>query len=187
MPTRDTGTLPDVRRYLIRDRCLAPAQIDALIESGRLYADARRNAVFVLLAKDNRAVGAELRGTARTPWRGMAPGSRKDQGYFSVLAPGSSTIVLCESAIDAISCARIYPERLCISASGARPNPRWLAPLLDAGNEVYCGYDSDHPGQHNARALMAQHPSVKRLQPSHKDWNDLLRATHTRLDPHSLR
>jgi hypothetical protein len=43
----------------------------------------RGNAVFLLVAgKAQRSVGAELRGTGPRAWRGMAPGTRKDLGYF---------------------------------------------------------------------------------------------------------
>ena len=40
----------------------------------------------------------------RAVWRGMAPGSQKDLGYFSVQEQDATMVILCESAIDAISC-----------------------------------------------------------------------------------
>lgn len=176
LPTKDASRLQRVRRYLTCDRRLAPSQVEPLIESGRIYADTRGNAVFVLLGKENTPVGAELRGTTRRPWRGMAVGSRKDLGYFSALAPQTATVVvLCESAIDAISCSEIHPARLCISTAGARPNPDWLAPLIRSGYDVFCGFDSDPSGDHLAAAMIALYPSVKRLRPERKDWNDILR------------
>ena len=67
-----------------------------------------------------RPVGAELRGTGPRVWRGMAPGARKDLGYFWIGAPGSREIVLCESAIDAISCCQMHPHRIGISTSRAK-------------------------------------------------------------------
>ena len=88
------------------------------------------NAVFLMVAgKANRPVGAELRGTGKRPWRGMAPGSRKDRGYFWVGAKGSGNIVLCESAIDAISCfqlhsTQLHSEYICISTAGRRASFR---------------------------------------------------------------
>ena len=117
-----------VLRYLTERRHLASALLEPLLESGRLYADQRGNAVFLLVAgKANRPVGAELRGTGPRVWRGMAPGTRKDLGYFWTGARGAKEIVLCESAIDAISCFQLHPERICISTSGVRANPPWLA------------------------------------------------------------
>jgi len=176
LPVADAGNLPRVIDYLVQKRGLAHSLIQPLIEAGRLYADKRGNAVFVLLGADDRPVGAELRGTSQISWRGMAPGSRKDLGYFSTLALNATGIVLCESAIDAISCFALHPRRLCISTAGARPYPRWLTPLIREGYEVLCGFDADPTGDHMARAMIAIHPAVKRLRPNLKDWNDVLKA-----------
>src|SRR5205823_5946845 len=89
--------------------------------SGQLYADGRANAVFLLSGKENQPVGAELRGTGPLRWLGLAPGSRKNLGYFSLHPPGATVIILCESAIDAISCFLLYPTSWAISTAGARP------------------------------------------------------------------
>jgi hypothetical protein len=178
LPPQDPGKIARVNRYLIDDRAIPPLLIPPLIESGRLYADNRGNAVFLLLGKENNPVGAELRGTTQARWRGMAPGTKKDLGYFSVLAPGAKTVVLCESAIDAISCFALHPCCLCISTSGARPNPLWLPALFHQGYEVYCGFDSDSTGESMAQAMIALYPRVKRLRSTHHDWNDVLKS-HT--------
>lgn len=121
-------------------------------------------------------VGAELRGTTLRPWRAMAIGSRKDLGYFSTLAHHTSNVILCEFAIDAINCWAIHSRSLCISTSGARPNPRWLTPLIRHGHSVYCGFDADPTGDDMARTMIALHPTVKRLRPTRLDWNDVLKA-----------
>lgn len=176
LPPKDPGKLPAVRRYLIHERSIPASLIQILIDCGRLYADHRSNAVFLLGAKDNSPVGAELRGITPARWRGMAPGSRKDLGYFSVPAPQATAVVLCESAIDAISCVALYPGRLCVSTSGARPNPSWLPELIRQGHEVYCGFDTDSTGEQMAGALIALYPTVKRLRPSQHDWNDVLQS-----------
>jgi len=175
LPSRVDSKLLQVQRYLVRERCLPRGLIDALIESGRLYADLWANAVFVLLGKDNVPVGAELRGTTHRSWRGMARGSRKDLGYFSTLAPDATSIILCESAIDAMSCSVIFPTRLNVSTSGARSNPRWLASLISEGYEVICGFDSDSAGDRAAKLMLDLFPSVKRMRPIRKDWNDVVR------------
>lgn len=179
LPPPDPRKLPAVKRYLVHERALTPSLIQALIASGRLYADARGNAVFPLLGKANRPVGAELRGATPAQWRGMAPGSQKDLGYFYLHAPQATTIVLCESAIDAISCFALHPDRFCISTSGARPNPRWLPSLLHQGYRVYCGFDSDSTGEDMAQKMMVLYPSVQRLRPTQHDWNDVLRSDPT--------
>ena len=177
LPPPAPAKLERVRRYLLRERGLPGALIESLIQAGRLYADRRANAVFLLLGKENQPVGAELRGTTVRPWHGLAPGSQKDLGFFSMpaLAPRAA-IILVESAIDAISCCALHPYHRCISTAGARPNPGWLAAFLDQGSALYCGFDADFTGESMAREMMALHPAVQRLRPPHHDWNDVLRA-----------
>lgn len=171
--------LPRVKDYLLCHRALPLALIVPLIEAGALYADSRANAVFLLRDLEGTPVGAELRGTSARQWRGMAPGSRKDRGFFSVPLQWSGPlrpILLCESAIDAISAWALYPNHRCISTSGTRPNPAWLETLMGQGVGIFCGFDADETGDRMARAMMNIHPSVARLRPPLGDWNDLLKS-----------
>lgn len=177
LPPPDRSRLSAVKHYLVQDRAITPGMTDSLIESGKLYADGRGNAVFLLLGKDDAPVGAELRGTGGKRWRGMAPGSQKDLGYFSVQAQKATMAVLCESAIDAISCCLLHPGSFCVSTSGARPDPRWLPVLLSRRLAVYCGFDADATGDAIAAQMMAFHPSLRRLRPSQHDWNDILKRS----------
>ena len=174
---------PRVQRYLIEHRHLPASLLAPLVHSGAIYADAHANAVFLLGASPASAVGAELRGTClrgfggqatSQPWRGMAPGSRKDLGFFSVSLAAPQAIVLCESAIDALSCHALHPTYRCLSTSGARPNPAWLPALLPLDLPVCCGFDADPTGDTMAQRMMALHPSIRRLRPHAKDWNDAL-------------
>jgi hypothetical protein len=175
LPTPNDRLLDRVRQYLMQRRALSSALLEPLIQSGRLYADRRGNAVFLLVAgKANRPVGAELRGTGPRVWRGMAPGTRKDLGYFWTGTPGSQNIILCESAIDAISYWQMNPHCICISTAGVRANPPWLHGLLARGYDVHCGFDADDPGDTAARQMLALHPAVQRLRPPAHDWNDVL-------------
>lgn len=176
LPTPQPAYLDRVRHYLLHDRRLPPQLIEPLIQSGSLYADPKANAVFLLRSPDNTPVGAELRGTTLHSWRGMAPGSKKDLGFFSIPTTWVPAIILCESAIDAISCLALHPQHRCISTAGARPNPRWLPSLLAQGLRIYCGFDTDTTGEAMARAMIALHPSIQRLAPPQHDWNDTLRA-----------
>jgi hypothetical protein len=209
LPVPNDRLLDRVRQYLTRRRHLAASLIEALVESGTLYADHRGNAVFLLLAgKAQRPVGAELRGTGPQVWRGMSPGTRKDLGYFWIgamkrsgstpeagdaqeivlcevfggredkhrrlEASDAQEIVLCESAIDAISCHQMHPERICISTSGVRAHPRWLSSLIARGHDIHCGFDADNAGDTAAAQMIAAHPLVQRLRPPAHDWNDAL-------------
>jgi hypothetical protein len=178
MPAADAGKLDRVRWYLNQVRGIQPSLLEPLIKEGTLYADARGNAVFVLLGEDNAPVGAELRGTTQLRWRGMAPGSQKDQGFFSVSTKARDKIILCESAIDALSCYALNPDYRCVSTAGARPNPPWLRSfVIDQKCRVYCGFDADPIGDGMAQEMMAIHPSIQRLRPPAHDWNDVLRST----------
>jgi len=175
LPSPDRSKLHNLRHYLVQTRGLTAALIDALVDAGKLYADSRGNVVFLLLGKENKPVGAELRGTGSSRWRGMAPGSCKDLGYFCIAVPQPTMIVLCESAIDAISCFLLHPTSMCVSTSGARPNPQWLPSLLcDA--PVYCGFDADPTGDAMADQMIALYPKLRRLRPAQHDWNDLLKS-----------
>jgi hypothetical protein len=177
LPLPDPLRLAIVERYLAEQRALPLPWLQLLIESGDLYADARGNAVFLLRGNDHQPVGAELRGTGLRRWRGLAPGSRKDLGYFRwPHRPLAAAIILCESAIDALSCSLLYPGRLAISTAGARADPRWLPALLRAGCPVYCGFDADPTGDAMAQQMMRLYPTVQRLRPAHHDWNDVLQA-----------
>jgi len=156
---------------------LPDSSLEPLIASGKLYADHRGNAVFLLVAgKANRPIGAELRGTGPQMWRGLAPGTDKNAGFFWTGDAGSRTILLCESAIDAISCREFFPECLAISTSGVVAAPAWLRGLIARGYIIHCGYDTDEAGERAAASMIAMHPSVKRKQPPAHDWNDALVA-----------
>jgi len=176
LPTPAPHNLAAVSRYLSQQRLLPAALLHPLLNAAYLYADRCANAVFLLLGKENTPVGAELRGTTPRSWRGMAPGSSKDLGYFRIGPHTYTGIVLCESAIDAISCLALHPGHLCISTSGARPNPAWLPALIHLGLPVYCGFDADHTGDHMAQSMTELHPTVHRLRPPLHDWNDALVA-----------
>ena len=173
LPKRDDSKLSRIINYLSGPRSIHPDVIRFLIGSQTLYADARANAVFLLLGKEKMPVGAELRGTTEH-WHGMARGSSKDRGYFSIETHHCKRVILCESAIDAISCFLLHPDSLAISAAGAHPNPAWLKSLIALEQQVFCGYDSDEVGEAMADKMIRLHPKIQRLRPSQHDWNDVL-------------
>ena len=175
LPKKDNTQLKHVIHYLANIRRIPQPIILFLIDSGRLYADNRANAVFVLLGKKKRIVGAELKGTTDLRWRGMAAGSKKDMGFFYAGNHECREIVLCESAIDAISYFVLTTNCLAISTSGARPNPAWLKSLINKQYEIYCGFDADETGDMMAKRMIDMHPQVMRLRPDKHDWNDVLR------------
>ena len=188
LPTASPANLQRVHRYLTELRGLSTTILASLIDDGKLYADARGNAVFLMVAgKPSRPIGAELRGTGNRVWRGLAPGTRKNAGYFWIGNTASKQIVLCESAIDAISCFQLHTrpdgsqlcgECICISTAGVRPDAPWLQPLMARGYAIYCGFDTDEPGETASCQMIARHPSIQRLRPPRHDWNDALTSRH---------
>ena len=186
LPTPSLANLPRLRHYLTQKRALSTTILDSLIDEGKLYADERGNAVFLMVTgKPNRPIGAELRGTGEHVWRGLAPGSCKDAGYFWVGQRQAQHIVLCESAIDAMSCFQLQTQLhtaplpgkcICISTAGVRSDTPWLRPLLAGGYHLHCGFDTDEPGELASGQLITRHPSIQRLRPPAHDWNDALIA-----------
>lgn len=175
LPPSDPGKLAHVRDYLTTRRHLRGEIVQSLIQRGAFYADARRNAVFLMeRGRHREPIGAELRGTAASGWRGLAPGSCKDDGYFWCGQQGVRRVILCESAIDAISCYQLLGACICISTAGARPRARWLPALLRRGYEVHNGFDNDDAGETAAAAMRQAYPTIHRMAPPAKDWNAAL-------------
>jgi hypothetical protein len=177
-PTACERNLPLVIHYLESERRLPEEVLAPLVRERQIYADTRANAVFLLRGRSGKAVGAELRGTGTIQWRGMAPGSRKAEGYFAAGPANAQRIILCESAIDALSAHALHPDAQAISTAGATPHPAWLPDHLATGIPVACGFDADPAGDQAAQAMIIRHPAITRLRPSLHDWNDVLRARH---------
>lgn len=176
LPVREDSNMERIVSYLINKRHIPATLVQWCSRQGKLYADKNSNAVFLLFGKNNTIVGAELRGTSSRKWRGMAPGSKKGAGCFYVPASGSKKVVLCESAIDALSCFVLNPHYWAASTAGAQPNPPWLKKHIEKGYEIWCGYDADKEGDTNATVMMAQYPMIKRKRPPRQfhDWNDAI-------------
>ena len=175
LPQNSPEELPKIIRYLTNKRCLPQALIQLLIDTGSLYADNRANAVFLLLGKRKMIVGAEIRGTTNQIWHALAPGSKKAQGFFYVKNKTTQKVVLCESAIDALSYYSLDQDYIAISTAGAHANPPWLSSLIKRGLKVFCGFDADKTGDLMAEQMIALYPVIKRLRPSRHDWNDVLK------------
>jgi hypothetical protein len=178
LPPRDDNKLLQIRHYLTHRRCLPKTVVDYLIGRNILYADDKANAVFLLLGKGKRAVGAEIRGTNDQfrKWYAVAAGTNKSSGCFYIRDKGAKKVVLCESAIDAISYFVLHRKCLALSTSGAKPNPYWITHFINQGLEIFCAFDSDETGERTANRMRELYPMVKRLRPEKHDWNDVLRS-----------
>ena len=184
LPPRADSLWPAVHHFLVSARGLDPALLQRCRRSGLLYADSRRNAVFVCRNARLQATGAELVGSRPDPrgrtFKGMAPGSRKARGGF-FLPPSQPprALLLVESAIDALSAHSLLaphlPPRTQITSTAgvASSLPAWLQALHTP--RILCAFDADPAGDLAARALQQRCPQLQRLRPAGaKDWNDLL-------------
>ena len=186
LPPRDERLWPPVRDFLRTARGLDPGLLDRCHHDGLLYADPRRNAVFLCHDPSRQPTGAEIVGTrpaadGRT-FKGMAPGSRKARGGFWLPAPSADleAILIVESALDALSVLRLLgpglpPDTLVASTAGvASALPPWLQAFH--APRTLCAYDADPAGDQAADAIRRHTPNCSRLRPvGAKDWNDLLR------------
>lgn len=178
---------PAVRSYLT-GRGLSQDLVAQLRRDGKVWADARGNAVFAALDAAGAPRGAELKGTGASPFSGLAVGSSREDGAFTLRTAGAGetprSLVLCESAIDAISWAQMNPQAdaLVASVAGVRGTlPRSLAAASEAAQEVVVAFDADGPGESFAERLMtalrALGRQVRRAVPLlGKDWNDELKG-----------
>ena len=177
-----------VRDFLATARGLDPALLERCRQDGILYADSRRNAVFLCRDRHQHPVGAELVGTRPAPdgrtFKGMAPGSRKARGGFWLPANTDDldALLIVESAVDALSAVLLLaptlpPDTLVASTAGvASALPRWLQAFH--APRTLCAFDADRAGDQAALAFRRHTPNCSRLRPvGAKDWNDLLRRS----------
>jgi hypothetical protein len=176
LPAKKIDAIAPVAAYLIQVRKLPPHLVDTAIASGALYADAHANAVFLMKGKKRVIVGAELRGTTLQRWRGLAPGSNRQRGAFYTGSPASKNLILCESAIDALSYVSLYPGTCAISTAGANAHLDWIKSFINSGFRVTCAFDNDRTGNSMADKMITLYPEITRHMPLLHDWNDVLRS-----------
>ncbi len=180
-----------VQQYLTETRGLPENWIEHLHQRGLIYADKHQNAVFVRHDADQwvrgDVTGASLRGTQGEPFHGLASGSARDAGYFWLRSGTEDVtrVVLVESAIDAISLAKLEqdksPDRpttvyLSTDGSGAIPIEA-LQAVVAQGGQVLVAFDADGAGEKMAWRVAEVVPGVRRMVPAvGKDWNDRLLA-----------
>ncbi len=195
LPAQDGTAWLTVRDYLTRQRRLPGELVDQLHERGDVYAERAGhhiNAVFVCRDEDGRATGASRRGL-HNDFKGLARGSDREAGYFSINAGdpsryGSPALVLVESAIDAMSYAAQHPHMtgqiVSMDGSGDPPTkliesalerPWTIRGAFDkdaAGDALWAGIEKAFPAE--AKGEGGRH-AMRRETPTHgKDWNEQL-------------
>jgi hypothetical protein len=196
-----------VRDYLVQERCLPGALVEELHTCGLVYADERRNAVFLRRDGAGVATGAALRGTRPgSPFKGLAAGTARDAGwfFFAMGDRGTPQLILTESPIDALSyygllhgdCPPAGPGAyrevyVSTDGAGALPHPL-IAETLAQGGVVRVGFDRDQTGERLWEQLRERYVATvggdptrfwREPPPVGKDWNDVVQA-RSREDQH---
>jgi hypothetical protein len=184
---REFARMQDAPRhpYLENERSIP---IDLLTSErflGRIKIDARGNAVFPHFDAEG-LTGYELKNSNFT---GFASGGTKAL-WVSNTETDDRQMVFCESAIDALSHAALFPEdRTRYASIGGKPSPlqselaRAAVARMPAGSEIVAAMDSDAEGHKLAEVIKRAAEMSGRCdlrfqihEPRGvKDWNDHLR------------
>ena len=185
----------DGHPYLERRRALPASLIADERFAGRIRVDARGNAVFPHFDGEGLS-GYELKNVEFT---GFASGGNKAL-WLSQEFPDDHRLVFCESAIDALSHAVLFPDNRARYASiGGKPNPqqpeliRAASARMSANSEIIAAMDADAEGRKLAeivrQAVELTGRSDLRFAAQEplgfKDWNDQLRAKPLPFLPYS--
>jgi hypothetical protein len=180
---KDAG---DGHPYLERERAL-PRPLLALERfSGRIRIGDKGSAAFPHFDADGLS-GYELKNVGFT---GFASGGYKAL-WLSHELPGDNRLVFCESAIDALSHAVLFPDNRARYASiGGKPGPqqpdliRAAAARMPVDSEILSAFDADEDGAKLTDIVRKAVKLTGRLDlrfkvqkpVGFKDWNDQLRA-----------
>lgn len=110
-PVEDKANWSGVEHYLTQKRGIPSDCVQMLHNQGLVYADSKANVVFVMRDLNGKTKGAFLEGTANT-FSGYELGTvRRDSWFYFTLgkkpSEQTSTVVLSDSPIDAISVAML--------------------------------------------------------------------------------
>jgi hypothetical protein len=179
--------------YLLGERRIAPEVLASSRFSGKIRIDGRGNAVFPHVDGEGLA-GYELKNHDFT---GFASGGMKGL-WLSNEEDADEHLVFCESAIDALSYAVLFPDdHTRYASTGGKTNPlqreliRSAAARMPGGSEIVAAMDADEAGRELAEIVRRAVGLVGRVDlrfrihepEGFKDWNDALRAKPTPLAP----
>jgi hypothetical protein len=171
---------------LEKERGIPPFALRYWRFNGRIKADGHGNAVFPHFDAEG-VCGYELR---NSNFKGFASGGSKGL-WLSKTGASDRRLVICESAIDALSFAVLFSDGHARYGSiGGKLNPaqpeliRAQIALMPASSQVVAAMDGDEAGRQLADAIerafcAADRPDLTfhRQEPvEYKDWNDQLRA-----------
>jgi hypothetical protein len=179
--------MPIARRhiYLENERGIPAWVLESERFAGCVRGDDWGNAVFPH-ADQAGICGYEIRGRR---WRGFSPGGQKGL-WRSQRQPQDAVLVFCESGINCLSYATLYPDAgACCCSIAGQPSGRQLQLIREAiaemthGSRIVAAMDADVEGRHHATAIAKAFRSTGRSDLTFRqdfpeganDWNDLLK------------
>lgn len=187
-PLTDTGWLKD--RGILRETLEGPLFRKRIMQY--------RNGTHVNIAfpyriqPDGQIVGAELRNHT---FKGHMPGSRKSVSIWtSAMLPDTRRILVCESALDALSHYQLFGDASMGYASfggqltlGQIKAIRTLTETASGRHlQVVIGVDQDTKGAQYAEMLTEAFPKAERIYAEGKDFNEMLQRTRRGMARHRL-
>ena len=179
LPLRNV-TNANILNYLTQKRKLSPSLVNFFIAAGDIYEDAaHHNVVFVGRDADGHPRYASSRGI-REKFRQDAAGAEKAFGFAH--RGTDKQLLVFEAPIDLLSFIELFPKNwqqhnyLSLGGVSGKALRQFLSERPDVERVFLC-LDADKAGEDACKRLAALLPdtvSVTRIQPTRKDWNEVL-------------
>ena len=179
LPLRNV-TNANILSYLTQERKLSPSLVNFFIAAGDIYEDSsHHNVVFVGRDADGHPRYASSRGI-REKFRQDAAGAEKAFGFAH--RGTDKQLLVFEAPIDLLSFIELFPKNwqqhnyLSLGGVSGKALRQFLSERPDVERVFLC-LDADKAGEDACKRLAALLPdtvSVTRIQPSMKDWNEVL-------------
>ena len=179
LPLRNV-TNANILNYLTQERKLSPSLVNFFIAAGDIYEDAaHHNVVFVGRDADGHPRYASSRGI-NEKFRQDAAGAEKAFGFAH--RGTDKQLLVFEAPIDLLSFIELFPKNwqqhnyLSLGGVSGKALRQFLSERPDVERVFLC-LDADKAGEDACKRLAALLPdtvSVTRIQPSMKDWNEVL-------------
>ena len=179
LPLRNVSNV-NILNYLTQERKLSPSLVNFFVAAGDIYEDAaHHNVVFVGRDADGHPHYASSRGI-REKFRQDAAGAEKAFGFAH--RGTDKQLLVFEAPIDLLSFIELFPKNwqqhnyLSLGGVSGKALRQFLSERPDVERVFLC-LDADKAGEDACKRLAALLPdtvSATRIQPSMKDWNEVL-------------
>ena len=179
LPLRNV-TNANILNYLTKERKLSPSLVNFFIAAGDIYEDSsHHNVVFVGRDADGHPRYASSRGI-QEKFRQDVAGAEKAFGFAH--RGTDKQLLVFEAPIDLLSFIELFPKNwqqhnyLSLGGVSGKALRQFFSERPDVERVFLC-LDADKAGEDACKRLAALLPdtvSVTRIQPSMKDWNEVL-------------